>query len=74
MIPTPKSIKQALDSSHAKEWSKAIEAEWHGLWDYGVFEHVKYEDVQKCIKSDSGAKPGFMLCPACIHMQHGPYT
>jgi hypothetical protein len=47
MIPTPKSIKQALDSSHAKEWSKAIEAEWHGLWDYGVFEHVKYEDVPK---------------------------
>ena len=45
LLPTPKSINQALTGKRASDWLKSIMSEWQGLWDLGTFEHVKYDDL-----------------------------
>ena len=39
--PDPKSVKAAMKSKDAAEWTTAMKKEWRGLWDKQAFEKVK---------------------------------
>jgi hypothetical protein len=50
VIPTPKSIKSAVEGDHSRQWWDSIMEEWNGLWEQKTFEYIKYEDLPKDTK------------------------